>query len=117
MSLVMCTFLATGQQNGTRAVNIESQNFQDNPLEISNHIEVFPNPSIDFLMVNINNSTLHDTKIEIHSVIGNTLDLYIEEVGKDQYKINVKEFSSGYYFLVVKDDFTQFKKAYKFLKK
>ena len=117
MSMVMLSFLAVGQQGGTQTIDVETRKFEDKPLITTNQVEVYPNPSIDYVMVNINNSTLRETKIEIHSVIGNTFDVYMEIVGKDQYKINVKEFSAGYYFLVVKDDFTQFKKAYKFLKK
>ncbi len=112
MALMMGSFLAVGQQKDSNNINIENT-----PLIPVNQIEVFPNPSVDFLMVSIANSTLLETKIEIHSVIGNSLDLDIEQVGRSQYRIDVKEFATGYYFLVIKDDQTQFKKAFKFLKK
>ena len=68
-------------------------------------------------MVNIRNSTLRDTSFELHSIIGNTIEVKAESIGNDKYRINVKNFNSGYYFVVVKDDFSQFKEAYKFLKK
>ncbi|MEP0354087.1 MAG: T9SS type A sorting domain-containing protein [Reichenbachiella sp.] len=95
----------------------ESLAFENVSLDLSNQIEVYPNPSIDYIVVNIKNSTLRDTSFELHSIIGNTIKVEAENIGSDKYRINVKSFNSGYYFVVVKDDFSQFKEAYKFLKK
>lgn len=95
----------------------ESLVFENASLDLSNQIEVYPNPSIDYIVVNIKNSTLRDTSFELHSIIGNTVKVDAENLGSDKYRINVKNFNPGYYFVVVKDDFSQFKEAYKFLKK
>lgn len=105
------------QDKNTSAFSAETNIFENNALNISNQIEVYPNPSVDYVIVNIKNSTLKETTFEMHSVIGNTVDLKVEQLGKNRYRIDVKEYTSGYYFLVVKDDVTQFKEAYKFLKK
>lgn len=91
--------------------------FENESLDFSNQIEVYPNPSIDYIVVNIRNSTLRETSFELHSIIGNTVKVDAENVGSDKYRINIKNFNPGYYFVVVKDDFSQFKEAYKFLKK
>jgi len=50
-------------------------------------------------------------------MIGNRLTIDIEKVGINQYRIPLKNFATGYYFVVVKDEFSRFNKAYKILKK
>ncbi|MGL1885748.1 MAG: T9SS type A sorting domain-containing protein [Reichenbachiella sp.] len=84
--------------------------------ELKNKIEVYPNPSVEFIIVEISNSDLEKVKFQLHSLIGNTVDVPYEEVGKNKYKINLQEYTPGYYFLIIKDDVTYFKEAYKFLK-
>ena len=53
----------------------------------------------------------------MHSIIGNNVSIFPEEIGRDKFKIDVKQFATGYYFLVIKDDVNRFKEARKFLKK
>ncbi|UXP32847.1 T9SS type A sorting domain-containing protein [Reichenbachiella agarivorans] len=86
-------------------------------IEVTNQIDVYPNPSTDFIIVKIDNSTLKKVVFQLHSMIGNTVDVKAEEVGKNRYKIDLRTFSSGYYFLIIEDEQSQFKEAYKFLKK
>ena len=107
----------SSQDRDSVRYSAESKVFENNLLDIRNKIEVFPNPSIDYLVVSISNSTLIDATFEVHSLIGNSVELMMEQVADDRYVIDVKEFSSGYYFLIIKDDQVQFKRAYKFLKK
>ncbi len=91
--------------------------FTETPsLELRNQIEVYPNPAVEFLIIEIKDSDLSKVEFEMHSIIGNTIKIEPEEVAKDTYKISVKSFNSGYYFLIVKDEYTRFKKAIKFLK-
>lgn len=85
-------------------------------VELKNQIDVYPNPAVEFLMVEIKDSNLSNVEFEMHSIIGNTIRIEPEEVAKDTYKISVKNFNTGYYFLIVKDEYTRYKKAIKFLK-
>lgn len=85
-------------------------------VELKNQIDVYPNPAVEFLMVEIKDSDLSNVEFEMHSIIGNTIQIEPEEVAKDTYKISVKNFNTGYYFLIVKDEYTRYKKAIKFLK-
>lgn len=86
-------------------------------LKIFNQIEIYPNPSVDFIIVDIDQSKLEDARFELHSIIGNTVKIEAEEISEDKFRINVKNLNSGYYFVIIKDDFSQFKEAHKFLKK
>ena len=95
----------------------ESPFAQDPQFQAKNTIELFPNPVEDYLQIKILNNELEDVRFEMHSIIGNVVQIETEEVGQDAYRIPVESFASGYYFLVVKDDVTRFSKAFKFLKK
>lgn len=118
MVLLLAATSAWAQDStSTTTFTAESIVFENESLDFSNQIEVYPNPSIDYIVVNIRNSTLRETSFELHSIIGNTVKVDAENVGSDKYRINIKNFNPGYYFVVVKDDFSQFKEAYKFLKK
>ena len=81
-----------------------------------NIIEIYPNPAVRFLTINVQNSTMVNTEFELHSIIGNEMIITIQELGQGKYRIPVENLATGYYFLVVKDEETRFKRAYKFLK-
>lgn len=81
-----------------------------------NKIDIYPNPAVKHLTIQISNSTLENVEFEMHSVIGNQMTIRAEDLGQGKYKIPVEAFSTGYYFLIVKDEKARFKKAYKFLK-
>ncbi len=82
-----------------------------------NQIELFPNPATDAIIVNIKDTNLSNVKIELRSMIGNKLTIDIEKIGTNRYRIPLKDFATGYYFVVIKDEFLRFNKAYKILKK
>lgn len=112
----MITVYAQG--NGSdNSFDSESNIFEDKSLEIVNKVEIYPNPSVEFLIVEIKQSELYHVEFEMRSIIGNKLNVIPENIGQDKYRFNVKQFPPGYYFIVVKDDNTLFKQAHKFLKK
>ena len=104
-------------QDTTSDTSVESPKFENSALEIKNQIDIYQNPSVNFLVIEIKNSELERVEFEMRSIIGNKVNIFPEEIGLNKYRINVKDFSTGYYFLVIKDEFTRFKEAHKFLKK
>ncbi|MEQ9298541.1 MAG: T9SS type A sorting domain-containing protein [Cyclobacteriaceae bacterium] len=117
MILLSLSWSATGQDQGSNNLQAENPIIQQASIDIKNQIEVYPNPAVEFLIVEIQNSELVDTQFEMHSLIGNQVTIDPEEIGYNLYRIPVKSFSTGYYFLVVKDEISRYKKAFKFLKK
>lgn len=79
-------------------------------------ISIYPNPAVEFIMVQVEGKS-DNTAFELHSMIGNKIEIKPEEVGIGKYKIQVKDLATGYYFLVVKNEDQRFRKAYKFLKR
>ncbi|MBV6646715.1 MAG: T9SS type A sorting domain-containing protein [Cyclobacteriaceae bacterium] len=95
---------------------VAENNIFSTALNQVNIIDLYPNPAVDFLVVEISNLTLEHVELELRSIIGNKIIIRPEELGHGKYRIPVKELASGYYFVVVKDDFDRFKKATRFLK-
>ena len=81
-----------------------------------NVIDIYPNPAVRYLIVNVQNSTMEDTEFELHSIIGNKMTINVQDLGQGKYRIPVENFATGYYFLIIKDEETRFKRAYKFMK-
>lgn len=109
--------LSVGAQGIENNVVSAENNFYSQPLDNSNKIEIYPNPAVEYVIVEIGNSTLSNTEFEMHSIIGNEIKIQPEDMGGGRFRVQVKDFATGYYFLVVKDEVTRFKKAYRFLKK
>ncbi len=120
--LIISTFalllsLAGFAQAEEGSVVSAERNLVVEPFNVTNKIEIYPNPAVEYLIVNIQHNTLTHTEFELHSIIGNEIKIDAEDLGNGKFKIPLKDFSSGYYFLVVKDEVSRFKQAYKFLKK
>lgn len=81
-----------------------------------NKIDIYPNPAVEFLVIQVSNSTLENIEFELHSIIGNQMSINVQDLGQGKFRIPVENFATGYYFVVVKDEEMRFKRAYKFLK-
>ncbi len=111
-------FTVKAQDNeDSPSFNNETSYFQDPDLDLNNQIELYPNPSIKYLFVEIKNSTLTDVEFEMHSIIGTRITVDYEEIGEFKYRIPVEELNAGYYFLLIKDNTERFNRAFKFVKR
>ncbi len=94
----------------------EAPTVEQNNIITVNHIDLYPNPVVDFLSVKIENSTLENVEFELYNIIGNNLNVKVEETGQNSFKLNIKDFNPGYYLVVIKDPIKRFNKSYKFQK-
>jgi hypothetical protein len=78
---------------------------------------VYPNPSVDFLQVSLEDLELEDPTFEVYSIIGNNLMLDYEMNPDGTYSIDLRGIRHGYYILIVRDRGTLFKQAIRFRKK
>lgn len=114
LSALMITLVGTASFAQSGEVN----RFKNESLEPkTNVIKLFPNPTIDFITVSIDNATLAKVGFTVHNIIGNVVYSEIEKVGEQEYKINVKDLPPGYYLLAIRDEQGYFKETYKFLKR
>lgn len=91
--------------------------FEDKVLEPRSDVKLFPNPAVDYLIVEIKDSAMVAVDFELNNIIGNTFSLRSEKMSGNRYKFYVKDLMPGYYFLTVKDANSGYKRAYRFVKK
>lgn len=116
VSFALLISLSTLAQSNKGAMASAESSFSNLRIDPNNKIEIYPNPAVEYLIIEISNNTLESTEFELHSIIGNEIKITPEELSNGKYRIPVKDLATGYYFLVVKDKVSRFKKAYKFLK-
>ncbi len=114
--LIFITQISLGQQNLIDDNKSELPKLKKESLQIGTLVELYPNPSIDYLNIIIKNSQLKNVRFEMFNIIGNKVSVNIDVTSSNKYKINVDEFKPGYYILVISDLTTNFNKAYKFRK-
>lgn len=90
---------------------------ENSAIDPRSDVRLFPNPAVEYLIVEINSGDLSNVSFELNNIIGNTYQMRSEALGGNRYKIYVKDLRSGYYFLTVKDDNSAYKRTYRFLKK
>lgn len=83
----------------------------------ANRIELYPNPAVEYLTVEIKESTLKKPVIVLHTIIGNSISIKPEKLSENKFRVNVQDLPDGYYLVSVKDPGTNFNRTYKFLKK
>ena len=67
---------------------------------------VFPNPTTDRLNVNIGNQNLRSAELRITSLLGQVIyvERYNEVRRTTNIKLDVSDFTSGYYFVTIRDE-------------
>ncbi|MDZ7608909.1 MAG: T9SS type A sorting domain-containing protein [Cyclobacteriaceae bacterium] len=110
---IIVSALAVNAQNSpsTEFPNVKKQSLKQ-PFDV----ELFPNPSVDFLNISVSDPELKNPQFDVYTVIGNKLTFQVEQQGSTKYKINVQDFSPGYYLLIVRDPVTRANRAFKFRK-
>ncbi len=110
LALLCVTFAASAQTgNGVKISNTN----EDEKIKV----EVFPNPTSDYLTIDLSNLNLTQPKIEIRSIIGTKMRVSLEKNGLKKYKVDVQTFQRGYYLVLVTDDQSKFQQTVRFSKK
>lgn len=76
----------------------------------SKEIAIYPNPASDFTTIKLNSENRIIERIEIVNLLGQTF--YKDEINQTSAKINLADFNSGIYFLIVKSDKELFKQKF-----
>ena len=71
------------------------------------------------LFINIKSTVLNarQIKLVIYNILGNEIQAETEIIDDHEVRVRVKELSTGYYLIAVRDEQTQFRGTYKFLKR
>ncbi len=116
LSLLLTIQLCYSQNVSIDENKSEFPKLKTESLQLTTDIELYPNPTTDFLNITLKNSKLGKVQFEMYNIIGNRLEFDLDEISATKYKINVKDLHSGYYLLIVKDPVSRYNKAFKFHK-
>ena len=96
---------------------------QENPApaatetNLTKSVHLFPNPATEFVDVQLDQFPAQNVKLTVHNIIGNELQVETEILDEHLIRVKVKDLVSGYYLLAVKDEESNFRGTYKFLKR
>ena len=85
--------------------------------DIARSVHLYPNPTTEFVHVRIESMNVDHIKVSLHNIIGNEVPIETEKIDEHEFRIRVKDFDAGYYLVAVRDEQTNFRGTYKFLKR
>ncbi len=98
----------------SRGQSVETLSSAGSDLLRSAH--VYPNPAVDYVSLKFEQPVAKQVTVELHSIIGNQLEVETEVVDDFEVRLRVKDLPSGYYLLDVKLTGSSHS-AFKFLKR
>jgi hypothetical protein len=85
--------------------------------DISKSISLYPNPTTDFIHIKLGLLNSSQAKLSMHNILGSEITIESEVIDDHELRVRVKDLPTGYYLLAVRDEATQFRGTYKFLKR
>lgn len=80
-------------------------------------VSIFPNPATEYLNIKFENPIAKTTKLTVHNVIGNTVDVESETIDEFEIRLRVKDLPVGYYLLAVRNEASNSRSTIKFVKR
>ena len=85
--------------------------------DFAKSITIYPNPVTDYVNIKLNTLDASKIKITLFNILGSEIQIESETVDQHEVRVRVKDLSVGYYLLAIKDESSQFRGTYKFLKR
>lgn len=114
LTLILSAFKVQGQ--GVPENVAAEQQFSNEAISIDQRISFYPNPVDEFLHINLGELDLKNVEFELYNIIGSDMTIEVEKLNNAEFRVNMKEYGSGYYLIVIKDEVKRYNKAFKFQK-
>jgi hypothetical protein len=99
------------------AVGQSHEEFVHPHQEIVKNVQIYPNPSVDYLFIKFETPIAKTSKLIVHSILGNEIEVDSEIVDEFEVRVRVKDLNTGYYILAIHDQANNAKGTFKFLKR
>jgi hypothetical protein len=86
-------------------------------VDVIKSLHIFPNPAEEFVHVRSEYLNSADIKLTIHNIIGNEIPSETEVVDEHELRVRVKDFTTGYYLIALRDEKKKITTTVKFLKR
>jgi len=115
--LVLVVLLVSASQLVLAQAQPETPSPVVTEVNLTKSVHLFPNPATEFVDVQLDQFPAHNVKLTVHNIIGNELQVETEVLNEHLIRVKVKDLVTGYYLLAVKDEESNFRGTYKFLKR
>jgi len=102
---------------GSNAQGTEVKPIYAERSDISRNITLFPNPTTDYVHVRLGMLSSNQAKLTLHNILGSEIVVETEVIDDHEIRVRVKDLPTGYYLMALRDEATQFRGTYKFLKR
>ena len=113
---LLTTAISTYAQSQSGNRYEKESNIKKPLINLDKQIHLYPNPTKEYLNAEILSSELKTLTFSMYNIIGNPIDVKLEKLYGNKYRLDVTDYESGYYILMIKDKKTHFRQAFKFLK-
>jgi hypothetical protein len=90
---------------------------QPEQQETSRSVAIFPNPAVEYVHVRLEQVPANELSVSLHNIIGNEISVETEVLNEHEIRVRVKDLDAGYYLIALRNDKTNFRGTYKFVKK
>jgi hypothetical protein len=66
--------------------------------------KLYPNPAVEYLHVSFEEPIAKQSKLTVHNIIGNILEVETETIDEHVVRLRVKDLPVGYYLLAIRDE-------------
>lgn len=85
--------------------------------DLSKAITIYPNPATDYVNIKLNTLDASKVKITLYNILGSEMEIESEIMDNHEVRVRVKDLNIGYYLIAVREEHSQFRGTYKFLKR
>jgi hypothetical protein len=96
---------------------LQPENSISHERDIAKSIQIYPNPAVEFVHIKLESATASKVTLTLHNIIGNQVDAETEIVDEHELRVRVKDLSSGYYLITIRDTESKTHGTYKFQKR
>lgn len=86
-------------------------------VDLARSVHIFPNPATEYVHVKIEELPAEKVELTLHNIIGNAIEIEKEIVNEHEIRVKVKDLAAGYYLIALRDEDSNFRGTYKFLKR
>ncbi len=115
--LVFVIVLASTAQWAMGQITSRPADFMSTETTPEKAVNIYPNPATEWVDIEFRELPAEKVQLVVHNIIGNPIEVEKEIKSEHIIRVHVKELAAGYYLIAIKDDESQFKGTYKFLKR
>ena len=85
--------------------------------ELSKSVRLYPNPAIEFVNIKFEEPVAKRTQVTLHNILGSAMESEQEVIDEYEIRVRIKDLPTGYYLLALKDQLSDQRGTFKFLKR